>query len=69
MAHFDFENHGSIWRLWPLTGAAHVWVEQHLPEDRVEFPDGVVIIEHRFVHAIAEGIAADGLTFTITRGN
>ena len=21
MAHFDFENHGSIWRLWPLMGA------------------------------------------------
>lgn len=59
--HFEAENHGSIWRFIPLTDAARAWVEEHLPADRMEFPSGVVVIEHRFIGNIIEGAANDGL--------
>jgi hypothetical protein len=54
---FFCENHGSIFLLRP---AAHSWISDHLPEDRMTFANAVVV-EHRFIWAILEGIQGDGL--------
>jgi hypothetical protein len=57
---FRFENHGTIWLLHPLTGAAIDWVDQHIPNDALHF--GVaIVVEHRYVDDIAFGIQNDGL--------
>ncbi len=57
---FICENHGSIFLLRPLSQSAQSWIEEHLPSDAQWFGNGVVV-EHRFIWAILEGIQNDGL--------
>ncbi len=57
---FLCENHGSIFLLRPLSQSAHSWIEEHLPPDAQWFGNGVVV-EHRYIWAILEGIQNDGL--------
>ena len=57
---FRVENHGSVFLLQPLTPAGNSWISEHLPEDAQWFGNGVVV-EHRFIWAILEGIQSDGL--------
>ena len=57
---FVVENHSSIFLLQPLTPAANSWISERLPEDRMTF-GGAVVVEHRYIWAILEGIQSDGL--------
>jgi len=57
---FFCENHGSIFLLRPASPAAHSWISDHLPEDRMTFGNAVVV-EHRYIWAIVEAIQNDGL--------
>ena len=57
---FFVENHFSIFLLRPVSPVAQAWVEEHLPEDRQEF-GGAVVVEHRYIVDIVEGIQRDGL--------
>ena len=57
---FICENHGSLFLLFPLSQSAQSWVEEHLPTD-VQWFGNAVVIEHRYVWAILEGIQNDGL--------
>jgi hypothetical protein len=57
---FVCENHGSIFLLRPLSQSAQSWIEENLPSDAQWFGNGVVV-EHRFIWAILEGIQNDGL--------
>lgn len=57
---FRCENHGSLFLLFPLTESAQSWVEEHLPSDAQWFGNAVVV-EHRFIWAILQGIQKDGL--------
>ena len=57
---FTVSNEGSIFILRPISEAAKVWVEEHLPEERQYFGGGVVV-EHRYIADIVAGIQADGL--------
>jgi hypothetical protein len=59
---FSLENHGSVFLLKPLTSVAISWVEEHIGRDngfQPYFP--TIIIEHRFVEDILDGIQNDGL--------
>ena len=62
MMHADFhvQNEGSIFLLQPLTREAHDWADKYLPEDAQRFGSSIVI-EHRYILSIVEGIKADGL--------
>ena len=62
---FHCENHGSLFLLFPLTASAHSWIEEHLPED-VQWFGNAVVIEHRYVWTILDGIQNAGLA--VTRG-
>jgi hypothetical protein len=57
---FSVENHGSIFLLRPLSPLGFDWIDQHIPEDAQHFGNAVVV-EHRYIGDIAEGILADGL--------
>ncbi len=57
---FFCENHGSIFLLRPASPAANSWISEHLPEDRMTFGNAVVV-QHRYIWAILEGIQNDGL--------
>jgi len=59
-ADFEVDNQGSIFLLRPLSTAAYAWAELNLPEDAMHFGDSIVI-EHRYIGAIVEGIVNDGL--------
>ena len=59
---FVVENHGSIFLLKPLTLLATSRVEEHIGEDngfQPYYPP--VVVEHRYVADIVEGIRSDGL--------
>jgi hypothetical protein len=58
---FEIENHQSIFLLRPLTPAAESWIEEFLPQDRMSFGSAVVV-EHRYIADIVEGIRNDGFT-------
>jgi hypothetical protein len=58
---FYIRNEGTIFLLTPLNSAAREWVNAHLPDDAQTWGDALVI-EHRYMAAIADGIHGDGLT-------
>ena len=57
---FRCENHGSVFLLTPITQSAQSWVEENLQSDAQWFGGGVVV-EHRYIWAILEGIQNEGL--------
>jgi hypothetical protein len=60
---FTVLNAGSIFILNPITEAADAWVEEKVGiNDETQFwgPKGIVI-EHRYIQPIIEGILEDGL--------
>lgn len=52
---------GSIFLLTPLTEAANLWVDEHLPEDRMTFA-GATVVEHRYINDLVEALIAEGYT-------
>jgi hypothetical protein len=60
-ADFQINDEGSIFLLLPLTEAGKGWVEEHIPEDAMTWGEAIVV-EHRYIRDIAEGILTDGLT-------
>jgi hypothetical protein len=59
---FLLENHSSIYLLRPLTESARIWVEDHIGPDNGFQPYWpAVVIEHRYIGSILEGIQGDGL--------
>ena len=59
---FQIENHGSIFLVRPLNPNAQTWVDEHIGFDNGFQPYyPTVVVEHRYIGAIAEGIIADGL--------
>lgn len=60
MTDFTLNYQGTISLLRPVSEAAKEWVEDHLPSDRQYFGPSVVI-EHRYVDDIINGIINDGL--------
>ena len=61
-ADFLCENRGSIFLLRPLTPSATSWIEEHIGQDngyQPYFP--TVVVEHRYIWPILDGIRDDGL--------
>jgi hypothetical protein len=58
---FLVENHFTLFLLFPLSDAAKIWVDEHLPPDRATFGEGVVI-EARYFWRILEALQAEGYT-------
>lgn len=59
---FAVENHGSIFLLRPQNEEAIAWIEEHIGEDnglQPYFP--TIVVEHRYITDIVEGIQNDGL--------
>ena len=59
---FVLENHGSILLLRPQNEQAVAWVDEHIDSENGFQPYWpTVVIEHRYVSGIVEGIRNDGL--------
>ena len=61
MSDFTVNNQGTIFLLAPQTIPGHAWVDDYLPDDAQWFGNAVVV-EHRYIGPIIEGIVNDGLT-------
>lgn len=60
---FAVENHGTIFLLRPQTGAARAWTDEHLPDnDERTYFGNAIVVEHRYIGDIVDGIVNDGLT-------
>lgn len=57
---FRVRDEGTIALLFPLTDAAKEWVEEKV--EVAQTWSGGVVIDHRFVQDILDGIVNDGLT-------
>ena len=61
-ADFELQNHGSIFVLIPQSTSARIWINDHIGRDNGYQPHyPTVIIEHRYIADIVEGIVADAL--------
>jgi hypothetical protein len=60
MPDFTVRDEGSIFLLTPETDAGRAWANDNLSEDAMTFGSAIVV-EHRYIGAIVEGILADGL--------
>jgi predicted Zn-dependent protease len=59
---FAVENHGSVLLLQPQNEQAIAWVEEHIgPENGYQPYFPTVVVEHRYIADIVEGIQDDGL--------
>lgn len=56
---FTVQNHGSIFLLEPHTEAARLWVDEHIGPEATTW-GAAVVVEHRYIHELVEGILADG---------
>ena len=60
---FTIQNEGSIFLLQPHSFAARAWVDKHIGQGNGYQPYWpTVLVEHRYVVDIVDGIQADGLT-------
>jgi hypothetical protein len=60
---FTVQNEGSIFLLRPITPAAKKWVNEHIGADNGFQPMWpTVVIEHRYIADVVEGIRDDDLT-------
>ncbi len=59
MTDFTLTDHGTIAILYPDSDEARDWVSEYLPGTHF---GGGIVIEHRYVGPIVEGIWADGLS-------
>jgi predicted thioesterase len=58
---FGVRCEGTIWVLTPLNDAAREWIKDNLPSDATTWGSSI-IVEHRYMDAIREGIREDGFT-------
>lgn len=58
---FTVRNEGSIFLLQPNSAGADAWIEDHIGEDAMLWGRSVVV-EHRYILDIVDGIQNDGLT-------
>jgi hypothetical protein len=56
----EVRNEGTIFLVTPRTEAAEDWIEEHTPPDTTWFGPSLVV-EHRYVEDLVEGMRADGL--------
>ncbi len=60
MADVQIENHGSVFLVRPLTNAATAWLDENI-DCEAQYFGGALVVEHRYIADIAEGMRADGL--------
>jgi len=60
---FVVDDHGSIVILTPSTDEAKAWCNEHLPDDHMTFGQEGIVVEPRYIGAILDGAAEDGLNF------
>jgi hypothetical protein len=60
---FLVENHGSIFLLIPQNDSARTWVDEYIGKGNGFQPyyPSAVVIEHRYISDIVEGIRNDGM--------
>ncbi len=61
MSDFTVQNEGSVYILYAETDAAKEWVSDNLPLDITTWGTNGVVIEHRYIGGIVNGIKSDGL--------
>jgi hypothetical protein len=62
---FAIDLHGSIAMLWPQNEAGLDWIRENICDDHIRWGGGeyaAVVIEHRYIGDIVNGIHDDGLT-------
>lgn len=58
---FEFEYHGSLWLVRPTTADAREHLMASVSEDAQWF-GGALVVEPRYVDALASGLEGDGFT-------
>jgi hypothetical protein len=51
---------GTVYTLTPMSTAAHEWIEDNVSDESNWF-GGALVVEHRYIRAIVNGMINDGL--------
>ena len=60
MTDFRTADHGSVILIWPVSDAAHQWVEENVIAEPWQWFGGALGVDHRFARDLIDGIAAAG---------
>jgi hypothetical protein len=63
MLHFVFENHDTVFLVWPLTDEAADWLHATAPEDAIFF-NGALVVEHRYASDVLFAVYKAGFTWS-----
>lgn len=58
---FTVQNHGSLFILYAHSNDATQWVADHIPDDAMLWGPNGIVVEHRYISDIVDGIQNDGL--------
>ena len=60
MTDFRTANHGTVILIWPVSDAAHQWVEENVITEPWQWFGGALGVDHRFARDLIDGITAAG---------
>ena len=55
------QHEGSLALFHMTSGAGERWVKEHVETEETQYWGGALVVEHRYVHDLIEGMRADGL--------
>ena len=61
MTDIEVTGGGTLYRLEPKTDLARAWVEEHVSQEGFQPEWPMVMVEHRYIDEIIQGMQADGL--------
>jgi hypothetical protein len=61
MSDFTVQNEGTIFLVIPNTPTAQEWIDEHI-HDTAQYFGTAVVVEHRYIVALIDGILAEGLS-------
>lgn len=64
MSDFSLRDEGTIFILTPTSKAGKLWADEHLPEDAQRWGKCSIVVEHRYIGHIIEGITNEGLSLS-----
>jgi hypothetical protein len=65
MSDLSFANLGSLWLLRAESENGQDWIAENLPDNAIQW-SGAIVVEPRYVHAIADGAQSDGLRVSVS---
>jgi hypothetical protein len=66
-ADFEFQPHGAVWLVMPLSARATAWLRAHVVTTETQSFGSAVICESKYVEGVHAGVLASGFVVAVHR--